>query len=1331
MSTEIDELIKTLRKGTLPSTQALNFAQISTAPDNPRKRGNAAANLGMPSDLQSDVGQSLASSQEEPSYLSKLIDFASAPLYTVTNTIKDIAEADSFGEGFSDTIKNIGAMGGRLVTGLDDLVVPDILLPKAVEDASDRLKEASREQLPHYTVSDILEETGAVENPIARGILGFAGDVALDPLSWLTMGAGGAARRGTQELLSPVAGRNLAEEVAPVAENPFVRNTDARQIIDNIAPTREDPSSYLSAPATAAQSRELPLVQTGLDTNNTFLNDFDPAQVIQNIMSDPSSMRRLQADENFGHAARRYENVPEEGFVPLSEKAQAAKGVVYSGKSQKVYKETVRNIIEDIGVGRLPAQPLRPVAPATGIAREVAEEIYQEWAKKIPTKATARGKTDLNPANQTNLWNSIFNRAEKMLRDEPEVYAPELKLSMNKKTGKMEPRRNTESYKQVKHQLSVGMLRAAEDAAIAAGRKPQYWDGTHLRLSDLINEIGPDAFKEHGTRIATAFAEKNFDKITDTAIKAKIAELSARSAVENGVLLERAASYVPRMLDEWNSKFIEPAQYAMERQLTGELDKLLKTVNMTETERAVVKRMAQAMVQSHRSGMDNIIHRFGKELQQAKRDGVLPAPLVSAFNNEIQNIMGLTPTAVAKKNIVARVGEEMGLRLTTWYGRGPMKRVADNIYVGREVAAKARFQTFSNLMRDFSPEELENALQVAQGNLVAAGRSERELEASRIVTDTFEKLVGSKRMLANTTDFEGTVAFRSAASLNDVNQALKDLGSKFQFKQGAKGEDWSTSWQDVDWKEMGYRSPAHLLYDLDLAMERVTSEYSLVDTFVRNFGARRTDKHFNPATHTKPLAHSRGGDYYFEAEHVEHFNRLLKDIHDGMWSPRGPLMKNYARGLSAWKRGVTIYLPSHHIRNMIGDMYLTWVAGHNSPMDFIRARKILGAQRAHYKDVIKDGNFDEVLRLTDPEAASWNSASASDVILRQGDTSITAGEIYKGAFDRGLLLNARQLEDIPGDSILESIERSSKLRERISQPFGGAVHDTASNVSEYRDHFVRIHHFTAAVNKELKRKKGKVNLEEVYDKAAAEVRKYHPDGRDLTQFEQKTRLAIPFYSWTRKAIPLIAQSMVLQPGKSVMPFRAVENIQSAMGIEQGDGYLDPFPDDQLFPSWMRASGIGPVAAAHSDNPMSSWLGKLGRNLVNPFGEYGYTLINPGNPLIDTFESQVGSGSFEDLLGGITGMISPAAAIPAQIYGNRTGTGRPIYGDEPGTLGLGQYAVEQVPALAPIQNILELGRDQKPNIDSRFDLQALMNYMTALGVQGTSPYIKSAEFEIKG
>src|SRR5690606_9333356 len=103
-------------------------------------------------------------------------------------------------------------------------------------------------------------------------------------------------------------------------------------------------------------------------------------------------------------------------------------------------------------------------------------------------------------------------------------------------------------------------------------------------------------------------------------------------------------------------------------------------------------------------------------------------------------------------------------------------------------------------------------------------------------------------------------------------------------------------WEALDPSKLGYKNPAHLLYDIDLAMERVTNEYAMVDTFVNNFGARRTDRHFNPARHTTPLAHSRGGDYYFEKETVQQFNRLLKDIHDGLWKPNQPLVKHYARG---------------------------------------------------------------------------------------------------------------------------------------------------------------------------------------------------------------------------------------------------------------------------------------------------------------------------------------------------------------------------------------------------------------------------------------------------
>lgn len=65
-----------------------------------------------------------------------------------------------------------------------------------------------RGQEENVTASDIFRRNDLIDNPYARGVVGFAADILTDPLTYLSFGAGTAAKQGGQ-VLTEVAGRAL------------------------------------------------------------------------------------------------------------------------------------------------------------------------------------------------------------------------------------------------------------------------------------------------------------------------------------------------------------------------------------------------------------------------------------------------------------------------------------------------------------------------------------------------------------------------------------------------------------------------------------------------------------------------------------------------------------------------------------------------------------------------------------------------------------------------------------------------------------------------------------------------------------------------------------------------------------------------------------------------------------------------------------------------------------------------------------------------------------------------------------------------------------------
>jgi hypothetical protein len=231
-------------------------------------------------------------------------------------------------------------------------------------------------------------------------------------------------------------------------------------------------------------------------------------------------------------------------------------------------------------------------------------------------------------------------------------------------------------------------------------------------------------------------------------------------------------------------------------------------------------------------------------------------------------------------------------------------------------------------------------------------------------------------------------------------------------------------------------------------------------------------------------------------------------------------------------------------------------------------------------------------------------------------------------------------------------------------------------------------------------KKSSKSFEQAVEDAANVVRKWHPDGMDLTKFERNVmRRVFPFYSWTRKAYPLIVESLVATPGKITAIPRANLMLQQIMGIQTGP-LSDPFPSDQLFPDWIMEKGIGPQ-----------------------FGSAGnYTVINPSNPSLDLISQTNHPGRM------MMGLLNPALRIPIEgATGVDSQTGAPIDITSP------DYIAKQLPGISQVgraTGAFGVSNTTKQNSPNGYNMQNIANLLFGLGVQNTGPMQKSAQFDLR-
>jgi hypothetical protein len=315
------------------------------------------------------------------------------------------------------------------------------------------------------------------------------------------------------------------------------------------------------------------------------------------------------------------------------------------------------------------------------------------------------------------------------------------------------------------------------------------------------------------------------------------------------------------------------------------------------------------------------------------------------------------------------------------------------------------------------------------------------------------------------------------------------------------------------------------------------------------------------------------------------------------------------------------------------------------------------------------------------------------VTTKRGD-KLTAEQIYQAAESQGIFTRATQLEDVATGSEFGTF--GTKFR-----PFGGRVYDTATRATELRDHWVRLALFVDVLSK------SKSPLRNAIEEAGQRVKKFHPDGTDLTGFEQNVlRRVIPFYSWMRKATPLVIEGAVMRPHISLAFPKAMANMQLATGIES-EGPGNPFPVDQMFPDWIKEKGIGPILQPGSG---------LGRDENWRGPAPGYTVVNPTNPFIDQVQ-ELGSPG-KSLLSSLT----PAARIPLELLTGQTTLGIPLEAVEGGTPG---YLAQQVPAVGTAMRLSGATRDNEP-----WNPEQLLNWGTGAGITGTGPYQQQAQTEIR-
>lgn len=1173
-----------------------------------------------------------------PSWLNRTIDVLSRPLYAVTNPLEATYER------------------GQLS--------PREFLGEAWEGFSGKDKVLG---------SDVLEAAG-VESGVGRGIAGFGLDVALDPLTYLGVGLAKNLGKGVSKSVEAL---SSVEDTGAAVSRKLAQEIEAKA-----ASSREEMlgRTFVAGPG--------PTRRAELTTGPQYGAPPSPTVISKRQVQD--APRVFESGQPPGSAAIVGTSETIATPIPKPTTAREALEELAQQETSPGYRRLIESRLRD-----MPGQPVAGRQNIVDVLKDLAKAEKSPVAKNMINQQIRKVEANVNPAE------SMVGQVGRPIQRPPIQATPTQRAAADEaaagflqsnKFDEITPVGQKTLFERIQKRIielkvpkkqrdvvALNMLRQAEEGILAAGRKLVDNSGNSMRLSDVGLVQG---------RMTEEIAEKFRKGTPDTTIETVRATSAATVASEIAQPVIEAARRVAS-----NVRDLPPSRVAVvENEVAKELEKIALAAGASKHEATKAKQFVRELFDY---SQDELISESQKQARNMMRIsmGEHHADALHAFNRAVYDSLGGNPKIWAKvASFQPKVVEAIMTRFATWWNAKDLRPYAREFIDSARNIGAAFEMAMAPIVRATTKTQRQNAWLSVTGKLPPG--SADEVEIANVFKGTIEKLMGAEGVKTNAGN---AVTTRAGVTMRQLNEELARGNSKFRFtnKKGIDefgndfdytGDNWLHSW-----KQWNVDDPPKALYELTRALQMATRKNALLDDAASRWAQPIKTGEFNT-----PVNIDRLDGFYFPKEIAEQLNTTWKRLQDDRFNPGGAFLQNFDKIQRAWKSGVTIYSPSHHIRNLNGDIYLNMLDGVFNIKSYEQSARVLHAFRRRYRDL------EAATNMTD---AKWRRIAASqpgDVILTTaGGHKITAQQLMIAAENEGFLLKTPLLEDL-----IEGAGLPFK-------PFGGRVHGAAAYTAETRDHFVRMAHFIDL----LKKDKSK-SLRNAFNKAGRRVKRYHPDGSDLTGFEMTwMRRLIPFYSWLRKSTPLIIEGMVMRPHISLALPKAMSAVQEMTGVEaQGPG--DPFPTDSMFPDWIKEKGIGPIFAP--DDPLAG----IGRQQTWRGEAPGYTIVNPTSPFIDQMKELFNPTK------SLTSGLTPGLRLPGEIIAGHTALGIPME-SVPG--GLAGHIATQVPPVGIAARVSGATRRFNPGgrPDEPWHPEQLINWLLTGGlVTGTGPYEGQAQLEIR-
>jgi hypothetical protein len=483
------------------------------------------------------------------------------------------------------------------------------------------------------------------------------------------------------------------------------------------------------------------------------------------------------------------------------------------------------------------------------------------------------------------------------------------------------------------------------------------------------------------------------------------------------------------------------------------------------------------------------------------------------------------------------------------------------------------------------------------------------------------------------------------------------LPEKLQFSKLA-GPDKSLPVGSPDWVRASLRhlnedaDPAELLWHMHVAREKVLVRTAMKDNVRQLFGVERhADNEKMVQTLIKQHGYKNvpelGPEHLFPPDVADDITKafdLMKNQKEVL-----EIIKYFDSVMTVYKSTVTMWNPGYHMRNSFGDGFMNYLAGVSgkSGLDAYRnSAKVLRSM----KGLSNDNPVHSALMQINPKAAfdELDVKPATVMWTNKYGRKVTAEEVW-------VLYNHYGLHSgFVANEFGKGFGHPGSLRSTGIGQKATAANRGVQNLSENREDFFRLAHFIHVM-----RSAKHDDLLAAGAEAADSVRKYMFDYSDFTQIEKQVMLRlIPFYKWTRKAIPLMAETLFAQPGKALMYPKAMRNLSAMMGYDLGDENGIIPASDVIIPEWVRQRGMYPIGSQDGNTILAD-------------------AAIPSNDVIRTVSSPMDA---------LFSMLSPAIRIPMELK-----TGERFYHNIP-IRDKSEYASTSIPQGAFINQMLKKNKE---------------------------------------